>query len=125
MYFTFHYCYTGVFAHRCKSSGELLYRLYYCYIASFQISNLHFIIVTLKPGLIGVLQVWGGEGVDFVSQFYSLGIITRSALYRLGRIPNLSEIDTARLTLPIFLTMSDRQGLYVSSWKNGYGNVNI
>jgi hypothetical protein len=37
------------------------------YNASFQISNLHFIIdTTLKPGLIGVPHVYGGGEVQFV-----------------------------------------------------------
>lgn len=64
------------------------------------LGNLHFIFI-LKPGLIGVFHVRGGGVVSYPS--FPLGIILHSALYRLGRIPNLSEIDTVRLTLPIFL----------------------
>ena len=82
-----------------KTLANMLNRLLYYYIAILLYLCLYYI--SIETGSNRSFSCKGGGGC-FVSQF-PLGIILCSALYRLGRIPNLSEIDTVLLTSPIFL----------------------
>ena len=78
----------------------MLNRLLYYYIAILLYLCLYYI--SIETGSNRSFSCKGGGGVVSYPSF-PLGIILCSALYRLGRIPNLSEIDTVLLTSPIFL----------------------